>query len=85
MLKKQVELPSIVPRGVTRLDGTWGKMQVGAPMFEPEVFWMQTYCVKKVLVTLLGLLSAPRVICSGNCTSLLPHHYAPACTPKSSI
>ena len=30
----------------------------GAPMFEPEAFRKQMYCVEEVLVTLLGLFDA---------------------------
>jgi len=34
-------------KGVTRLNGAWGKKQVGTPMFEPEVFRKQMYCFEK--------------------------------------
>jgi len=42
--------------------GAIGKFGVGAPMFEPEVFWKQMFCrlLKNVLVTLLDLFGAQR-------------------------
>ena len=36
-------------KGVTRLDGARGKKQVGAPTFEPEVYWKQMCCWRKYL------------------------------------
>ena len=46
-------------RGVTRLDGTRVKKQFWRPH---ELFRKQMYCIKKVLVTLLGLFGGPAVI-----------------------
>jgi len=37
------------------------RSKFGAPMFEPEVFRKQMYCVK-IFVTLLGIFGAPTVI-----------------------
>jgi len=36
----------ITARDVTRLDGARDKKQVWCPMFEPEVFRKQMYCIK---------------------------------------
>jgi len=33
-------------RGVTRLDVTWAKKQVSCPVFEPEIFRKQIYCIE---------------------------------------
>ena len=60
-----------------------------APMFEPEVCRKQTYCTE-VLVTLLGLFSAPAVIRRPHSESApeelclsCPRRYAPDyCAPR---
>jgi len=60
-----------------RLDGSRGKKHVWRPMFEPEVFQKQMYCVEEsIFVTLLRLFGAPIVIRRpGNCAPLvLPLH-----------
>ena len=38
------------------------RSKFGAPMFEPEVFWKQMYCIEasRVHVNMLGLFGAPR-------------------------
>jgi len=47
--------------------------EVGAPMFEPEVFRKQMYCIEESFVALLVLFGAPIVIRGpGNCASLAP-------------
>jgi len=44
----------------------------GAPIFQPELFRKQMYCIEKVLVT-LGSFGAPIVIQRpGNCVPLPP-------------
>jgi len=50
---------AILNRGVTRLDGTWGRNKFDAPMFEPEVFRSKCTVLKKVVVTLLRLFGTP--------------------------
>jgi len=60
---------------VTTLDGARGKKQVWVPMFEPEVFRKQMYCIE-VLVTLLGLLRPAVIRRPENC-ALAPRRYAP--------
>jgi len=57
MCMDNVEDYSITARSVTRKDGARSKF--GAPMFEPEVFRKQMYCIE-VLVTLLGVSGVPR-------------------------
>ena len=56
--------------GVTRLDSAPGKKQVGALVFEPEVFRKQMHFIE-ILVTLLGLFSARGTV------PLAPRRYAP--------
>jgi len=63
-------------RGITRLDGARGKNKFGTPMFEPEVFPKQMYCIEEVLVTLLGLFGASRSA-SAPWELCLPPRYAP--------
>jgi len=41
-------------RGVTRLDGARGKKQFDAPMFEPEVFRKQIYCIEENTCDIVG-------------------------------
>jgi len=51
------------------------RSKFGAPMFEPEVFRKQMYCIEEssLLVTLLGLFGAPIVFRHpGNCDPLVP-------------
>ena len=50
-------------RGVTRLEASGARSKFGAPMFEPEVFRKQMYCIEestKKYVTFLGLFDTPQ-------------------------
>jgi len=49
-------------RGATRLDGAWGKKQVWRPMFEPEVFWKQMYCIEESAYDIIVTFWSPAVI-----------------------
>ena len=51
---------SVVRRDVTRLDGARGKKQVWRPMFEPEVFWKQIYCIEESICDIVGTFRRPR-------------------------
>ena len=50
-----------VCRGVTILDGARGMKQVGAPMFQPEIFrkQMSSTVGEESIVIFLGLFGAP--------------------------
>jgi len=50
----------------------------GAPMFKPEVFRKQMYCIEEVPVTLLGLFGAP-------CTDLVPRKLCSPVTPLHTV
>jgi len=52
----------ITARGVTRLDGARGKMQVWRPIFEPEVFRMQMYCIEECSWDILGFFGVPAIL-----------------------
>jgi len=52
-------LPLLATRGVTRLYGVRGK-KFGAPMFEPEVFLKQMYCVEESTCVIVGTFRRPR-------------------------
>ena len=59
------------------------RSKFGAPMFEPEVFRQQMYCIE-VLLTLLGLFVVPRSHSApGELCPLHPHRYAPGVTGRS--
>jgi len=47
-------------RGVTRLYGARGRKQVWHPMFEPEVFGMQMYCIEESTCDTVGTFRHPR-------------------------
>jgi len=49
-------------RGLTRLDGAWGKTKFGPPMFEPEVFRKQMYCFAKSAYDIVVTFWPPVVI-----------------------
>jgi len=53
--------PQVCIRGATRLDGGRGKKQVWrrAPMFEPEVFRNQIYCVEESTCDIVGTFRLP--------------------------
>jgi len=58
---------NVLCRGVTRLDGAWGK-KPACPMFEPEVFRKQMHCFEKCLWHCCDFLaphsdSAPAKLC----------------------
>jgi len=44
----------------------------GAPMFEPEVFREQMYCVEETTCDMLGLFGRPNDSTPGHCSSLPP-------------
>ena len=80
-----------IDRGVTRLGGARGKMQVWRPRFEPEVFRKQMYCVEECTCDIVGIFwlpgnhstppqyfSAPRVIRRLGICAPFPLRYAPA-------
>jgi len=48
-----------IDRGVTRLGGARGKMQVWRPRFEPEVFRKQMYCVEECTCDIVGIFWLP--------------------------
>ena len=64
-------------RGITRLDGARGKNKFGAPMFEPEVFPKQIYCIEEGTCDIVGTFRRPPKCFStpivnwrpGNCAS----------------
>ena len=49
-------------RGATRLDGARGKKQVWRPMFEPEVFRKQMYCIEESAYDIVVTFWSPAVI-----------------------
>ena len=48
-------LKMLVIRGVTRLGGAWGKKQVWHPLFEPEIFRKQIYCIEECTCDIVGI------------------------------
>jgi len=46
--------------GVTRLDGARGKKQVWRPVFQPEIFRNQMYCLEEITCDIVGTLRRPR-------------------------
>jgi len=46
--------------GVRRLDGARGKKQVWRPMFEPEIFRNQMYCMEESTCDNVGTFRRPR-------------------------
>jgi len=46
--------------GAYRLDGARSKMQVDDPIFEPEVFWKQMYCIEEGTCVIVGIFWCPR-------------------------
>ena len=60
-------------RGATRLDVPGARSKFGAPMFEPEVFRKQIYCVKDSTCDIVGAFRRPIVIRRpGNFAPLTP-------------
>jgi len=51
-----------IDRGVTRLDGARAKMQVRRPIFEPEVFRKQMYCIEECTCDIVGIFCRHRSI-----------------------
>ena len=47
------------PREVTRLDGARDNKQDGAPIFEPEVFRKQMYCIEESTFGIVGSFLRP--------------------------
>jgi len=52
----------ITASGITRLDGARDKNKFGAPMFEPEVFRKQMYCIEVCTCDIVGIFWRPRSI-----------------------
>ena len=63
-------------RGVTRLDGVWGKKQVWRPVFEPEVFRKQMYCIEESTCDIVETFRRPhKYSASGElCPLALPRY-----------
>jgi len=64
-----------------RLDGARGKKQVWPPMFEPEFFWKEMYCIEESTCDIIETFGAPRSNSVPNSDSatgeLCPPRYAP--------
>jgi len=87
-------------RSVTKLDGPRDKKQVRCPMFEPEVFRKQIYCIEESTCDIVGTFrSLPQSFGAppqwfgasivirrpGNCDPLSPPHYAPGFMSNANI
>jgi len=60
------------------LDGACGKKQVWHPMFEPEVFRKQMYCIEESTCDNVGTFGTPIVIWRpGHFAPLAPTRYIP--------
>jgi len=63
------------------------RSKFGVPMFEPEIFRKQMYCIKESICDIVGTFQRhPQRFCApvvtrrlGNYVPLAPLHYAPAC------
>jgi len=58
-LKVFISLANDCCRDVTRFDGARGKKQVWCPMFEPEVFRKQMYCIEENICDIVGTFRRP--------------------------
>jgi len=65
--KKQLDSESTehssgLDRGVTRLNGARGKKRVWRPLFEPEVFRKQMYCIRVSTCDIFGALCTQGIV-----------------------
>jgi len=49
----------ITVRAVMRLDAPRGKMQICRPVFQPEVFRKQMYCIEECTCYIVGIFWRP--------------------------
>jgi len=72
--------PTSIARGVTRLEGARGKQQVLRPIFEPEVFRKQMYCIEGSTCDIVGTFRRPSQSFGARCSDSAPGELSPFAT-----